>query len=203
MCGPTIVSTAINPEESESTSSSSSSSVDNAVGSKAPLDVVLEQPSLLSRYMCASIMVTIFGVWGKIAFFGHGNDESNAPGIGSQIHSWKIPLSLTVSYLFALPILRFLSKKYLSQTVDVKTLLKETMVIYNFGQVVVNGWMIYRFIDALVHKDHPFIGDLYTVNSGATFAVYIHYMDKYLEFFDTFFMVLRGRMDQVRYRRRK
>ena len=144
MCGPTIVSTAINPEESESTSSSSSSSVDNAVGSKAPLDVVLEQPSLLSRYMCASIMVTIFGVWGKIAFFGHGNDESNAPGIGSKIHSWKIPLSLTVSYLFALPILRFLSKKYLSQTVDVKTLLKETMVIYNFGQVCIDyGYYIW------------------------------------------------------------
>ena len=79
-----------------------------------------------------------------------------------------------------------------------KLLLKETMVVYNGGQVLLNGWMVYRFIDALVNKGHPFIGDLYTVNSGATFAVWIHYMDKYLEFFDTFFMVLRGRMDQVR-----
>jgi elongation of very long chain fatty acids protein 4 len=184
MCGATIATKSISPE-SESTS-------------KAPLDVVLEPPSLLSRYMCASLMVTILGVWGQIAFFGHGNDESNAPGIGTEIHSWKVPLSLTVSYLCALPLLRVISKKYLSQAVDVKMLLKETMVVYNFGQVLLNGWMIYRFIDSLVNNGHPFIGDLYTVNSGATFAVYIHYMDKYLEFFDTFFMVLRGRMDQVR-----
>jgi len=143
-------------------------------------------------------MIVILYVWGEIAFFGHGNDESNAPGIGSKVHSWKVPLTLTVSYILALPLLRLISKKYLSQNVDVKMLLKETMVVYNGGQVLLNGWMIYRFIDSLVNKGHPFIGDLHTVNSGATFAVWIHYMDKYLEFFDTFFMVLRGRMDQVR-----
>jgi len=79
----------------------------------------------------------------------------------------------------------------------VKVLLKETMVVYNGGQVLLNGWMVYRFLDAVINKGHPFIGDLYTSNTGATFAVWIHYMDKYLEFFDTFFMVLRGRMDQV------
>jgi hypothetical protein len=28
--------------------------------------------------------------------------------------------------------------------------------------------------------------------------VWVHYCDKYLEFLDTFFMVLRGKMDQVR-----
>lgn len=71
------------------------------------------------------------------------------------------------------------------------------MVVYNSGQVLLNGWMVYRFLDAVINKGHPFIGDVYTVDTGATFAVWIHYMDKYLEFFDTIFMVLRGRMDQV------
>ena len=164
----------------------------------AAADVKSEQPNLISRYACASIMIAIFGLWGKVAFFGHGKDESSAPGIGTEVHSWKVPLTLTTSYVLCLPLLRFISKRYISPRLDVKVLLKETMVVYNGGQVLLNGWMVYRFVDTLVNKGHPFIGDLYTVNSGATFAVWIHYMDKYLEFFDTIFMVLRGRMDQVR-----
>ena len=184
MCGPTTLSKA------------------GVSAAKAPVDVVLEPPRLLSRYACAALMVSIFGLWGKLAFYEHGEgiyDESRAPGVGSEVHSWKVPLTLTTSYLLVLPVLRMFAKKFLSETVNVKLLLKETMVVYNGGQVLLNGWMVYRFIDALVNKGHPFIGDLYTVNSGATFAVWIHYMDKYLEFFDTFFMVLRGRMDQVRW----
>lgn len=183
MCGPTTLSKA------------------GLATAKAPVDVVLEQPGLFSRYACATLMAAIFGIWGKIAFYGHSGDgtydESKAPGVVPEMHSWKVPMTVTTSYLLVLPVLRMFSKKFLSETVDVKALLRETMVVYNGGQVLLNGWMVYRFIDALVNRGHPFIGDLYTVNTGATFAVWIHYMDKYLEFFDTFFMVLRGRMDQV------
>ena len=68
---------------------------------------------------------------------------------------------------------------------------------YNVAQVFLNGWMVYRFINAVLYQGHPFIGDISTVNTGAPFAVFVHYMDKYLEFFDTYFMVLRGKMDQV------
>eukprot|EP00536_Pseudo-nitzschia_multiseries_P010747 jgi/Psemu1/259222/estExt_Genewise1Plus.C_3380012 len=161
----------------------------------------MEPPSLISRYACASLMVAIFGVWGKIAFYDHSGDgtydESKAPGVGAEIHSWKVPLTLTASYLLGLPVLRMFTEKFLTPSVDVKLLLKETMVVYNSGQVLLNGWMVYRFLDAVINKGHPFIGDVYTVDTGATFAVWIHYMDKYLEFFDTIFMVLRGRMDQV------
>jgi elongation of very long chain fatty acids protein 4 len=163
-----------------------------------PVKVVLEPPSLMSRYVCASAMVGVFAIWGKVCCTDYLTDESAAPGVGSEIHSWKTPALLTTSYLLSLPVLRYLSKEYLSQVVDVKLLLKETMIVYNGGQVVLNAWMVYRFLDALINKGHPFIGDLYTVHSGTTFAIWIHYMDKYLEFFDTFFMVLRGRMDQVR-----
>jgi len=36
-----------------------------------------------------------------------------------------------------------------------------------------------------------------SISSGSSYAVWVHYCDKYLEFFDTYFMVLRGKMDQV------
>lgn len=161
---------------------------------KAPVGVVLQPPSMLARYTCASAMVAIFGVWGMFAFV----DEETAPGVGSTVHSYMVPVVLTLSYLVSLPLLRMFTAKYLAESVDMKVLLKETMVVYNGGQVLLNGWMVYRMIDAVLFRGHPFIGDISTVSAGATYAVWIHYMDKYLEFFDTFFMVLRGRMDQVR-----
>jgi len=71
------------------------------------------------------------------------------------------------------------------------------MVLYNVAQVVLNGWMVYRFIDCVVNRGHPFIGDIHTVHSGASYAIWVHYCDKYLEFFDTYFMVLRGKTNQV------
>mmetsp|Transcript_6526 Transcript_6526/g.16239 ORF Transcript_6526/g.16239 Transcript_6526/m.16239 type:complete len:345 (+) Transcript_6526:135-1169(+) len=185
MCGPTSV---------------SKSGIVSSSASKAPVDVVMEPPSVLSRYACATLMTAIFGLWGKICFDYSGDgtyDESAAPGVGAEIHSWKVPLTLTTSYLLGLPVLRMFTTRFLTPSVDVKLLLKETMVVYNGGQVLLNGWMVYRFLDAVINKGHPFIGDIYTVDRGATFAVWIHYMDKYLEFFDTIFMVLRGRMDQV------
>lgn len=195
MCGPTDLVTSTAGSASFGKLDDTKSMNKAAELDKRPVDVVLEPPSIVSRYACASIMVAIFAVWGKICFV---QDEDTAPGIGSEIHSWKVPMVLTTSYLALLPVLRYFSKNFLSQVVDVKLLLKETMIVYNGGQVLLNGWMVYRFVDALVNQGHPFIGDLYTVKSGATFAVWIHYMDKYLEFFDTIFMVLRGRMDQVR-----
>lgn len=71
------------------------------------------------------------------------------------------------------------------------------MVLYNIAQVALNGWMVYRFVDAVVYRGHPFVGDINTTGTGTDFVIWVHYCDKYLEFFDTYFMVLRGRMDQV------
>lgn len=112
------------------------------------------------------------------------------------MHSYLVPLCLTSFYLVSLPLLKSFTLVFLKD-VDTKALLKESMVVYNVAQVVLNGWMVYRFIDCVLFKGHPFIGDLNTLHSGTTFAVWVHYCDKYLEFFDTYFMVLRGRMDQV------
>ena len=112
------------------------------------------------------------------------------------MHSYHVPLALTVGYLISLPILKFFVKNFLSE-IDVKLLLKESMLLYNVAQVAINGWMVWRFIDAVLNKGHPFIGDIYSTSAGTSYAIWIHYCDKYLEFFDTYFMVLRGRTDQV------
>ena len=175
------------------TSSSSEPSSDE----KVPIERVLEPPSMQARYTCAAILVCILGIWGKFAFI----DEANLPNGRTEpiVHSGIAPLGMTCFYLISLPLLRLFTNKFLSQ-INVKVLLHETMILYNVTQVLLNGWMVYRIIDALLWRGHPFIqGPVYLVNTGATYAVYVHYYDKYLEYLDTYFMILRGKMDQVRW----
>lgn len=157
---------------------------------RAPIECVLEPPTLQARYTCAAIVTGIIAVWGKLSF-----DETSTRT--ATIHSWTVPVGLILFYMASLPLLRLFTQRYLDN-VDVKLLLRESMVIYNGAQVLLNGWVVYRILDAVVFRGHPFIGgDFNLVDTGAAFAVWIHYCDKYLEFLDTYFMVLRGRMDQV------
>lgn len=149
-------------------------------------------PSLLARYTCAGISCAVFAAWWKYTFV----PESEVPGVHVPMHSFHITLALTVGYLISLPILKLIVEKYCA-SIDMKILLTESMILYNVSQIALNGWMVWRFIDALVNKGHPFVGDLTTTATGTSYAVWVHYCDKYLEFFDTYFMVLRGRMDQV------
>ena len=161
---------------------------------KLPVEKLLEPPSLIARYTCASVLMGAFAIWGKLTFV----PEEEAPGIGTPIHDFRVPLALTVGYLVSLPLLRIFAANVLSKNMDLKLLLKESMILYNAGQVILNAWMVYRIVDAILFRGHPFVGDVTTVSTGATYAVWVHYCDKYLEFFDTYFMVLRGKMDQVR-----
>jgi elongation of very long chain fatty acids protein 4 len=159
-----------------------------------PIQTVLAPPSMLARYTCASILAGIFAIWGKFTFI----DEDQVPGGKAELHSWRVPFLATGCYLVSLVILRIFSKHFLQHNVDTKVLLTETMVLYNAGQVLLNGWMVYRILHALVFRGHPFIGGpIRLVDTGASYAVWVHYCDKYLEFLDTYFMVIRGKMDQV------
>jgi elongation of very long chain fatty acids protein 4 len=107
---------------------------------------------------------------------------------------------LTALYVISLPLLHIVTNRYnIHAKVDVKVMLRESMILYNAVQVLLNGWMVYRILYALIWNHHPFIaGPIHQVNTGAAYAVYVHYCDKYLEFLDTYFMILRGKMDQVR-----
>lgn len=157
---------------------------------KAPVEALLEPPTLVARYTCASVMAAAFAVWAKYTFVG----EDQSPGVTTDVHSYKVPLALTLGYFVSLPVLKLFARNVLSKHVDVKLLLTESMILYNVGQVALNTWMVYKFLLAL-YRGHPFVGDIHA--TGATYAVWVHYCDKYLEFFDTYFMALRGKTDQV------
>lgn len=161
--------------------------------------VKLQAPSLISRYTCVGILLGICCIWGKYVFI---NENDVPDGQAVHIHNGTIPFTLTLLYVVSLPVLHILVKHFnIHNKVDVKLMLRESMIVYNAIQVVLNGWMVYRILYALVWNDHPFIaGPIHLVHTGAAYAVYVHYCDKYLEFLDTYFMILRGKMDQVRRR---
>jgi len=144
----------------------------------------LREPTRSERLFAVSALAACFAVWAK---FTLAND-----GDMSAMHTWKTPASVTAGYLASIPALRYAVK---DSKVDMKALLMECMVLYNAAQVVLNGWMVYSFLSQVLFHGHPFVGSVRA--SGCLFPVWVHYMDKYLEFFDTWFMVLRGRNDQV------
>lgn len=156
-----------------------------------------KSPSALARYSAASILVGFLSLWLRYAY--PANDAT--PGLTSPMHGYSVPLAATAFYLISLPSLRWLTENYLAKRYDMKLLLTESMVIYNVAQVFLNGWMVYVMVDAVLFRGHPFIGSRglsgVAMNSGASYAVWVHYCDKYLEFFDTYFMILRGKTDQV------
>jgi elongation of very long chain fatty acids protein 4 len=176
--------------------SRSESLVDDVDNTEPPIKVLLESPSLMARYSCASLLIGIVSIWCKFAFI----DESKVPDEENiMMHNGSLfPIAMTAFYVCSLPLLRMFTERFLSRNVDVKCLLLESMILYNFVQVLLNGWMVYRIIDGLLFRGHSFIsGPIYVVNTGAPYAVYVHYCNKYLEYLDTYFMILRGKMDQV------
>mmetsp|Transcript_13074 Transcript_13074/g.27481 ORF Transcript_13074/g.27481 Transcript_13074/m.27481 type:complete len:343 (+) Transcript_13074:194-1222(+) len=150
-------------------------------------------PSMLARYTTASIMTGFLSLWANFAYPA----RDATPGLTAPMHTYHVPLFLTVFYLVSLPTLRFITERFLAPKYDMKLLLTESMLIYNVAQVALNGWMVYAMIDAVANRGHPFIGDRTVIETGAAYAVWVHYCDKYLEFFDTYFMILRGNMKQV------
>ena len=158
---------------------------------------IAQAPTMLARYTTASILTFFLSIWAYHAF----PDRNDTPSLTAPMHSYMVPLTLSIFYLASLPSLKYITDKYLATKYDMKLLLTESMIIYNVAQVFLNGWMVYAIIDALLNKGHPFVGTRslvgVAVESGSSYAVWVHYCDKYLEFFDTYFMVLRGKMDQV------
>jgi len=144
-------------------------------------------PSAAAKWSCVGILVAFMAVWCKFTFVPE-NDPTN------NMHGYQIPLVMTTIYLISLPLLKRFSD-VVFRDIDVKSLLLPSMVVYNVSQVILNAWMVYRFIRAVSVEGHPFIGN--TSSPLCSFVVWVHYCDKYLEFFDTYFMVMRGRMDQV------
>jgi len=149
---------------------------------------------MLARLVTLGASLAVFAVWWRCTFV----PEEETPAGNIPIHSFWIPLVFTTAYLISLPILRYIVETLVPKSYDIKGLILESMLLYNSAQVLLNGWMVWKFIYA-ISKGHPFVGDIYTTSFGTTYAMWVHYCDKYLEFFDTYFMVIRGRHDQVSY----
>lgn len=160
----------------------------------APVAEVLAPPSAVARNACAAILIVILAVWTRVAFV----KEDAVPGALAPIHDFRFPLVATAGYLVSLWLLRNWCEKNLWNQTDTKALLSTCLDIYNVFQVILNAWMVYRFVESLLFRGHPFIGDYKTINTGMALPLWVHYCDKYLEFLDTYFMVLRGKMEQVR-----
>ncbi|WZN65006.1 fatty acid elongase [Chloropicon roscoffensis] len=82
--------------------------------------------------------------------------------------------------------------------------LKDAMIAYNAYQVLYNTWCCYGFVrevmgNGYANKLHWWGNAPETIGSnfGLGFFIWLHYNNKYLEFFDTIFMVLRKKNEQL------
>jgi len=72
--------------------------------------------------------------------------------------------------------------------------LKTPMLIYNNAQIMLNIYMIYGLSCVVSYPNIYGINIPYTANFR--YFVYIHYLSKYFDYFDTFFIILRGKEKQ-------
>ena len=72
--------------------------------------------------------------------------------------------------------------------------LKYAMLIYNNTQIILNIYMIYGLISVISFPNIYGINIPYT--SNLRYFVYVHYLSKYFDYFDTLFIILRGKEKQ-------
>ena len=72
--------------------------------------------------------------------------------------------------------------------------LKYPMLIYNNAQILLNIYMIYGLMPVISYPNIYGLNIAYT--SNLRYFVYIHYLSKYFDYFDTLFIILRGKEKQ-------
>jgi hypothetical protein len=100
-----------------------------------------------------------------------------------------VMLLIALSYFSSV---HFLQKYYPKQ----KTLkLYNVLQIYNSLQIILNMYMVYNFTELISGYNIFGINKSYTTNLKNT--LYIHYLSKYLDYFDTYFMIFKGKHNQL------
>jgi hypothetical protein len=84
--------------------------------------------------------------------------------------------------------------RYMNMKNRVPYKLKVPMLIYNNVQILLNIYMIYGLSAVVSYPNIYGINIPYTNN--LRYFVYIHYLSKYFDFFDTLFIILRGKEKQ-------
>ena len=102
-------------------------------------------------------------------------------------------LSTTTSYLSSL----FILKKIMNNKSSYS--LKIPMIIYNSFQIFINIYMIYGLssLPQLSINNFNLFGVNTLYNSNLEYFTYIHYLSKYLDYFDTWFIILRKKERQL------
>ena len=154
-------------------------------------------PSEMACNLSMAAIVLVIGVWYQLVF----KTEDETPGVYTSLHSIYVPIGLSACYLVSLDPVRRLSERYLWSKTDpnktyAKVLLFRALTVYNLFQVLFNVWMVYTFVVALAFRGHHVYGDTTVVDSGAPLAIWYHYTGKYIEFVDTYAMLLRGNIKQ-------
>ena len=94
----------------------------------------------------------------------------------------------TAGYFSMILILTTYMKRRLSYS------LKYSMLLYNNAQIILNIYMIYGLLPVISYPN------IYGINIAYTpqlrYFVYIHYLSKYFDYFDTLFIILRGKEKQ-------
>jgi elongation of very long chain fatty acids protein 4 len=72
--------------------------------------------------------------------------------------------------------------------------LKYPMLLYNNAQIVLNIYMVYGLSAVVSYPNIYGINIPYTAN--LRYFVFIHYLSKYFDYFDTLFIILRGKEKQ-------
>jgi elongation of very long chain fatty acids protein 4 len=96
---------------------------------------------------------------------------------------------MTLAYFLTINMLINHMNKY-----NVVYSLKKTMYIYNVFQIILNAYMIYGLYGIVSFPNVFGINTMYTIK--IRYYTYIHYISKYLDYCDTFFIILRDKNKQ-------
>ena len=143
---------------------------------------------------CGALLYTVWAWWRYMV----------VPNGVEAPHPHWVPAAFVGGYLLVCGAFLSMGEKAVKNVwsglgVDPKSALRETMILYNVLQVFINGWTVYEVGRHLVSGALPVVDTTapLTMSPVAGFALWVHYCDKYLEFLDTGFMLLRGNFKQV------
>lgn len=114
-----------------------------------------------------------------------------------KITDQLIEQTTRIDFIFIVALFYFGSvhflKKYYPEEKTMK--LHNVLQIYNLLQITLNIYMVYNFTEIISGYNIFGINKSYTANLKNT--LYIHYLSKYLDYFDTYFMIVKGKHNQL------
>lgn len=106
--------------------------------------------------------------------------------------SWHKPAAFNVLYFCMI----YFGTKFMENR-EPNPRLRKYMLTYNLYQVVLNAWCVVGLIWEACKHDNPFHFRVEDSSYKLTFLIWVHYNNKFIELFDTTFMVFNKKKKQV------